>query len=1068
MLPVASPKHGDGAYYPRGERQVGLATAYADPMAASMFSGGGYPDMHTADPRQQQQQQQSGMDLESIKNQKILEFRKALEHDLEQKRLQAQKELEDVERRQWQQYMEFQQALQGETRQYIAQSPMSSSMDQLRMSSPSPQQQQQHRAMAGPASPMHPSQNVAAAYNAMHQQQFTHHRQQLPQHHSQHQHPSMARAASPPMRSANGASTVASSISQHSLGFGSQSTIHQYNSNTMPSQNPLRPNTPYHQHNQQPSPLNTTRTHGIGYSSNPTMMTPPSIPVPVVTTPGSMWGGRPPHANIFTFDNVGNDQLPNTGANATSFQDPNSYYLAAPTEEDRIRTDTIWEATSPRQDQVVAERGTLHDALPATGALAVRHHQFTQADELEKEYARLTGKEGNREATLRNIKKLQEQRRKKLENLTARVVENRKRFAREVGKSDRPREISFVDSREDHNTKDTKRGTTREEKKEYDNGLHSIREERAGDIKTSKAGKGGQESSTGDEDYSNERDVSSREDLDSGEKRNKHQNRDSKGSSRIKRQNQEISSRVSSPRMETSTQQEKKGEDKANHFVEKLREKRTQANSTGNDYGIEPTYSRQDVLSALETGQKKITLPTRDPKLARKNRKLFSQRLFEKSKLGSKPVATKIATKRSTCSNPSEVNTKSDKPTNAGTLSSRELDLNQKYTDNTGIDADEETQRRNGRASGNRGTASTIMSDLSESAYGGFNGNGEKVVESADESGEESRSGSPDEQSETTSMFEEDAEYLISGTAGTAPDDDGDAFDEDYSTRTPAREEVAASGSKVSKSNSRKSNIKVRDYLATDSRAEGFEIEEGFDLNSIYSGRSRYSKQANTEETADEAEQRHETLKELEQKLDPKDFRKMVPELLEFTEENGWDIKKVMRHFKQMLPNVAKGILKSSPPASQRQNSASAATTPRAGSNVGIKSRAVHQQVESREPPPQASRSPPASRPVSPNVHQISPRHPPGRPISPKISEKDQPAGPPAPTTAVTAEERGWRSRVRAGTQLRSSRGGPDQSSIDMSDVRTSLKSLSHSRRTRRGSSRRGAYTPDLQSLEER
>ena len=1047
MLPVASPQHRDGAYYPRGERQVGLAAAYDDPTAASVFNGGGYPAMRTVDP---QQQQQSGMDLESIKNQKILEFRKALEHDLEQKRLQAQKELEDAERRQWQQYMEFQQALQGETRQYIAQSPMSSSMDQLRMSSPSLQQEQQHRVMAGSVSPMHLSRNMAASYNAMQQQQYPQHQQQLPQHHhSQHQHPNMARAASPTMRSAHGASTVASSISQHSLGFGSQGTMHQYNNNATLPQNTLRPHTPspYHQQQHQPPPLNTTRTPGIGYSSNSTMMTPPSIAVPVVTTPGSMWGGQPPHANVFTFDNVGNDRLPHTGARPASLQHPNSYYLAPPTEEDRNRTDNVWEGT-------------------AAGIPAVRHHQFAQADELEQEYARLTGKEGNREATLRNIKKLQEQRRKKLENLTARVVENRKRFAREVGKNDRPREISFVDSREDHHTIDNKRSSTKGEKNGADNGLHSIREERTGETKTSKAGKGGQDLNTGEEDSSNGRGVLSSEDFGSRAKRSIHKNRDSKDSSRIKIQDQEISSRVSSPNLETSTQQEKKGNDKANHFVEKLREKRTQAYSTGTDYGIEPTYSRQDVLSALETGQKKITLPTRDPKLARKNRKLFSQRLTEKSKPGLKQAATKIATKKWNCSNPSEVIATMDKPTTAGILSSRELDLKQKYSDNAALDADEETQRRNGRSSGNRGTTSTIMSDLSESHYGGLNGNGEKLVESADEdSGEESRSGSPEEQSETTSMFEEDAEYLISGTAV----EDEDACDEDYSTRTPALEEIAASSSKVSSSNNRKAKLKIRDYLATDSRAEGFEVEEGFDLNSIYSGRSRYSKQANNEATADESEQRQETLRQLEQKLDPKAFRKIVPELLEFTEENGWDITKVMSHFKRMIPNLAKGILKSPPPASQHQNAASAATIPtepRAGSNVGNKAWAVRQQAESREPL-QSSRPLPSSRAVPPSASAISPRLSQGRSISPDISKRDQPTETPM-STATAAEERGWRSRVRAGTQLLSSRGGPDQSSIDMSDVRTSLKSLSHSRRTRRGPARRAVYTPDLQSLEER
>ena len=493
MLPVASPQHAADAYYSR-EEHLGPA-AYTDPMTAALYAEGGYPDMHTAD---QQQQQQPGIDLESIKYQKILEFREALEHEMERKRQQAQKELEDAERRQWQQYLEFQQALQGETQQYMAQSPMSA-MEQHRMSiAPGSALPQQH-GMARPTSPMRQPRSMAASYNAI-------------QHQQQQQQARMARAASP-MRSTHGSATVASSITQHSLGLSSQSTVHQYN-NMMRSQSPMGsrvpPSSPYHQQ----SPLSSARipTNGHPSSSSPAMG-PPPLPIPVETTPGDRWESQQQHINAFTFDNVGNDRRSNAGASPASYHNSTSYHQT-PTGGEFIPMSSTWAASSPRSPSLNNHGLDGRQAPPSTpsGNPPVRHQRYTQADELEQEYARLTGKESHRETALKNVKKLQEERRKKLEALTARVVENRRRFAREVKSADRPREISFVDSREDHHTMD------------IDNALSAIPEKKKGGVKTAMRG-GEQESSvkdqsnyvpeTGlfsDEDYSNEREVSSRED----------------------------------------------------------------------------------------------------------------------------------------------------------------------------------------------------------------------------------------------------------------------------------------------------------------------------------------------------------------------------------------------------------------------------------------------------------------------------------------------------------------------------------------------------------------------------
>ena len=73
----------------------------------------------------------------------------------------------------------------------------------------------------------------------------------------------------------------------------------------------------------------------------------------------------------------------------------------------------------------------------------------------------------------------------------------------------------------------------------------------------------------------------------------------------------------------------------ANDFVEKLRQKRSEAKETPIGKSLPHTYSREDILTAVEKGKNKVTLPTRDPKLARKNRKLYSAKLVESSRSAS-------------------------------------------------------------------------------------------------------------------------------------------------------------------------------------------------------------------------------------------------------------------------------------------------------------------------------------------------------------------------------------------------------------------------------------------------
>ena len=168
-----------------------------------------------------------------------------------------------------------------------------------------------------------------------------------------------------------------------------------------------------------------------------------------------------------------------------------------------------------------------------------------------------------------------------------------------------------------------------------------------------------------------------------------------------------------------------------------------------------------------------------------------------------------------------------------------------------------------------------------------------------------------------------------------------------------------------------------------------------------------------------------------------------------------------------MLPDLAKGIIKAPTLAHWHDHSVSAAAAVIQRTTGSSAESAAGQQLDERREPVQPSRLSQVHSPTS-MVHPIRPNSgPKERPMSPKMTEGGRPTKP-SMLKDKTINENGWRSRVRAGSKLRSSRIGPDQSSIDMSDVRTSLKSLSSSRRTRRGSLTRLAYVPDLKSLEER
>lgn len=797
------------------------------------------------------------------------------------------------------------------------------------------------------------------------------------------------------------------------------------------------------------------------------MRHPPPLPIPVTTSGGDRWGQQPAN-NVFTFDNVGSvNRLPSSDTTQSPASYNQSPYHQTPMGGDR----STWTSPSPRRDEAPAQASTQSQPLPSGRKhQPAGHHRYNEADDLEQEYKRLTGKKGShRESALKNVKKLQEERRIKLEALTARVVENRRRFAQIAAKAseaknsdDRPREIAFVDSRDDHHQHHTrgeqkKPKSTKKELKNLDHALDKILEEKKVIVKATRVRSeqssnvsGDQSSSVlargifSDEDYSNGPETSTGED----------ETRDFLGMVTERKSNDP----ASASRVRTGT----KAKDSANNFVEKLREKRTQAKGNGTDYDIEPTYSRQDVLSALETGTTQISLPTRDPKLARKNRKQLAQRLVG----GQMP--SKIAMKRSTCSTDANIKQTrsavrdSELVSDSEHLSNHGLAVIKKYAiEESKPDHEGEPQRRNLEETQNRRTtSSTIMSDLSESAYGGFTAGGGNVHEREEEEEEDGSNihgfgialeePSDTTPSDTTSMFEDDANYLISGTARTAEEDD------DITMNTPVSQKLTAKSSKIKKTGrEKKAKLKVRS-LTANSIAEGFEIEEGYDLLSIVSGRSQYSGKAprggdqeESFESPDETAKRLDTLKLLERNLNPKEFQDLVPDLLEFTDAHGWDARNVMKHFMHALPHLIQGthpngFLKE---AAHQHDSFSASTVharTTTASTAGPSNRAT--ELEDRKQPPQDAqlRQTPSQAKPPRNDLPVSPKSPRG---AGSTEPRETPPQLPQPSTG-SSDGTGWRSRVRAGSLLRSST--PDPSSIDMSDVRTSLKSLSRNRRSRK------------------
>ena len=869
MLPVASPQHDANGYYRLDSRQQ----LGPDPYDYD-DEGGVYQDMYQqGGPQYPQQPTSDGMtvDLESFKLQKIQEFREALEKDLERKRQQAQRELEEAEmlrqqqleeyqqelerRRQQaqraleeaeqlqrQQLEEFQFTLQGELQQTQAQMPRNayeqlSAMERHRMSLLAEQQQRYQR-------PNTPS-------NSMH------YNDTMPQHHMM----SSSSSYTPTI------STMPQHLRQQAVRFAPPSPG-----------GPLYNSSPNYVQQQQRMPSSypppgippPIRTASSGYYPGPGMGYQDED-----TNRGDIWRNRgpapPPAADYFTFDEFGNptprsQQQPQqhyhnnnngtpgiTGAGSAaaammertaSYQQrsyeamnrqrmvPPSPTWAAPSSPSRRMESPIrggaasrpyssneWEPSSPvrrgesplrgatgrpngwpsspvrgggirpsewapsspqqraggspirtrppawtpssPQRTEPPYRGNTPPQQPSKGDQTPTRERtegkpqfgtggseiIDQADELEREYARLTGKPSTttREKALAQIKQIQEERRRKLEAITKRVVQNRRKFAHEVKVADRPLEITFQERREEVDIRDDDEGREVEdvvlegileetevesETQEHDGGTRRVEVRsyyNGGSNPTSEISERRNDSRGHDAYHRNERGItpigngesssskfakladerkpkteSRRYHDDHARDSAKHTAKQAVPPSRNEKSVADSSSREKSKAKEKKPK-EKHAKESAREFVEKLRQKRFQAREMPvreesareepareeppkeqpADYDVQQTYSRQDTLTSLEADRKTVAITSRDPRLASHNRKQSSQKVVEKQQRES--VASRGRSGKVAAKKPIT----NSRPMNRGTADRKEKEVKERVAtkDRSGEDA---------------------------------------------------------------------------------------------------------------------------------------------------------------------------------------------------------------------------------------------------------------------------------------------------------------------------------------------------------------------------------------------
>jgi hypothetical protein len=1147
MLPVASPLRAATGHRERRSQHhfvdpldtaLGIGEHYQE--IRDDYNALGYHPALSLNNGSYHQSGMSNVDLEAIKHQKIQEFRQALDLDIERKRQQAQTALEAAERLKWEQLMDFQQALQREMMQqtrvptalYMGQQHQQQYQyqqhqhQQYTMNSMPHQMQQlqprkstakyQSLGMAPVSVPQYLLESESqydipvssplstarqrSLESPVRQRQGYYQPPTTPGRQDQTASPIRQRQQASPVRQA--ANTMYDSIYQQTHNEGH----HHGKSPAAQSRYHERSSSPVRHHGMAADASHQQQGLGghLNYDPNQSYHLPsqPSYSDPT---------------RLRSLSRVSNTAMPQHRSMASSLveQTPETYYRSHSQERQQGRRDDNDEIRGARAEKVdfnfdhADEERTYHRSgaksagaertVPLQGSrsgvassatlpsspMGKSKELVDQVESLELEYAKLTGKSAtpSRARALIEVRRIQDERRRKLEELTARVVQNRRRFAHEMKTADRPLEISFVESIANEMDVETRlhEKSHQLESREEDHPRRKHHVDTRGQWDEELRALDEEEESSGTEtecavaeDDEDEDDVVPRESKhkveEEKQRRNRHKHdkqyrsdgngrsgselgksrsRDghtrnsvttsrSKGSSRAKVDNDENEAKT--------TRKERKGKQIADDFMEKLRERRSHAVELEKVLAIK----REDVLGAVEQGKTNVTLPTRDPKLARQNRRRSSLQLrnvdAKSSNAGLTINLAKIATKKSfaaaskpelekdvareldmshifepktNLNPPSSPNALSSDPGEKPTNSYQRIDQRGSFVKIKGHRKESSTSpaptihnkptigpkgrdhrsadRRRKNARGGSTTVSHV-SDLSESLYG--------AVPSSTGSGV---------------LFDRDASESTSSVF------DDIHFDGPNMSDYPADDMSRVGGDAAGIKKLRK--LKVREH-SVNSVTEGFEIEDG---NSLFS-RPAFSSTRPLEEPMSNVEALHE----LERKLDEHDRRNLMPELLELTELYGWDIKDLLTHFAHFLPHLSKldGCLDGSMGTMQLE----AEATP-------VKA----QDLTCRSP---QSLSEGSHRKTS---QTLTDRR--------KIPLKQSPEyRNPVTSTEIRAEvaevrehnRAGWRSRVRSGISA-------DQCSIDMGDVRSSLKSLL--KRSRRQA--QGAYKPELHSLNE-
>lgn len=501
-----------------------------------------------------------------------------------------------------------------------------------------------------------------------------------------------------------------------------------------------------------------------------------------------------------------------------------------------------------------------------------------EAEQLEKEYARLTGKKDTRANALENVRKMQEERRKKLEALTQRVVANRRKFAHEVKVADRPLEISFKDKskkshsserREDIYSSDSDTPFSHVERKYHRKKPFESEEDTT---------RGGGDTSRDDTLTADICDDSTRDFLDVLEGRSR------------------------------KTREDGYDKDIVSTIPDSMQNQQSRI------------YSRDHLLT--EVAKKKVTLPSRDRKEAKLNRKKSSQKLTESRPWNQHeqdrdfhPISRNFSSsqdrstnKKGTGMGRNHKNWKSSRRSRAEKRVERRKEVCRSRSSSKGRIANSPDEEEHE----SKGPSSSKVSDKLEEDYPSSGNNYNLSVKDSMEL--RNHKNQLTARGRTRTVAPSIVSELSNGAYEAAPSETGSCID--YSNdddEMQPKSGVCSKKPSIPQDDSRDEEdeaiamavVKAMNNvsLTTNPTAEGFEVGVLEPSQSVLSGPK---KQQNMSQPAPnlEAKNSAQSLRSMETALttDEKKCAYILPEIFELTTEHGWDLKKVAKHFSRFLP----------------------------------------------------------------------------------------------------------------------------------------------------------------------